>query len=93
MTDHLSALMLAVAAPSPTQRAVRRAWTAMLQRASLAHSAFLDADRNPTDRHHPLNVNPWRVDVVRIDSAGFDEFLDLGDRDSARSGSGRSCAM
>ena len=89
MTDHLRALMLAVAAPSPTQRAVRRAWAAMLQRASLAHSAFLDADRNPTDRHHPLNVNPWRVDVVRIDCAGFDEFLDLGDRDSARSGSGR----
>src|ERR1700704_548163 len=89
MTDHLSALMLAVAVPSPTQCAVRRAWAVMLQRASLAHSAFLDADRNPTDRHDPLNVNPWRVDVVRIDGAGFDEFLDLSDRDSARSGSGR----
>jgi IclR family transcriptional regulator, pca regulon regulatory protein len=87
--NHLSSPMLAVAAPSPTQRAARRARAAMLLRASSAHSAFLDAYRNPTDRHHPLNVNSWRVDVVRIDSAGFDEFLDLGDRDSARSGSGR----
>src|SRR5258708_18456381 len=83
MTDHLSALMLAVAVPGPTQRAVRRAWEAMLQRASLAHSAFLDADRNPTNRHDPLNVDPWRVDVIRIDGAGFDEFLDLSDCDSA----------
>lgn len=70
-------------------RAVRCAWAALLQRALLAHSAFLDADRNPSDRQYPLDVNPRRVDVVRIDGAGFDEFLDLGDGDPARSGSGR----
>src|SRR5687768_3476880 len=56
----------------------------MRSRLSIAHRSLLDVFEVIRALKEPLDVNPWRVDQVRIEFAGLYQMLDLGDREARR---------
>ena len=58
-------------------------------RAARAGGALLDGLAVRADLHDALHEHARGVDVLRVEFAGFDEFLDLGDRDPPGRGAQR----